>query len=217
MWFLSLKNWTKGIGEDRAEVEELKKESAKVREEVEKEREMLQLADVLREERVQMKLCEAKYEFEEKNAAIQSLKHHLESYFITQLHHRQNHHQNPQTQTLHHFSSNKFDKIKQLEAYLKKINFGSSQNQTKQTHNIRSSRNIHCSRIKLNVKIYTESLYHLHWTIIIKTKSSLTFIHKQIREHIRQPKPFYNWNWDATPQIFELRCENDINRTLIGR
>lgn len=69
-----------GIGEDRAEVEELKRESAKVREEVEKEREMLQLADVLREERVQMKLSEAKYQFEEKNAAVDKLRHELEAY-----------------------------------------------------------------------------------------------------------------------------------------
>ncbi|KAJ4974574.1 hypothetical protein NE237_007748 [Protea cynaroides] len=51
----------RNIGEDKAEVEELKRESAKVREEVEKERDMLQLADVLREERVQMKLSEAKF------------------------------------------------------------------------------------------------------------------------------------------------------------
>nr|GLL31279.1 uncharacterized protein At5g41620-like isoform X1 [Ipomoea trifida] len=70
----------RGIGEDRAEVEELKRESAKVREEVEKEREMLQLADVLREERVQMKLSEAKYQFEEKNAAVDQLKTELEAY-----------------------------------------------------------------------------------------------------------------------------------------
>ena len=70
----------RGIGEDRAEVEELKRESAKVREEVEKEREMLQLADVLREERVQMKLSEAKYQFEEKNAAVDKLRHELEAY-----------------------------------------------------------------------------------------------------------------------------------------
>ncbi|KAJ6410144.1 hypothetical protein OIU84_009608 [Salix udensis] len=59
----------RGIGEDRAAAEEMKKESAKMREEVEKEREMLQLADVFREERVQMKLCEAKYHFEEKNCS----------------------------------------------------------------------------------------------------------------------------------------------------
>ncbi|VFQ98960.1 unnamed protein product [Cuscuta campestris] len=70
----------RGIGEDRAEVEALKREAAKVREEVDKEREMLQLADVLREERVQMKLSEAKFEFEEKNAVVEELKSELESY-----------------------------------------------------------------------------------------------------------------------------------------
>ncbi|KAJ4969902.1 hypothetical protein NE237_003001 [Protea cynaroides] len=51
----------RNIGEGKAEVEELKRESAMVQEEVEKGREMLQLADVLREERVQMKLSEAKF------------------------------------------------------------------------------------------------------------------------------------------------------------
>ncbi|KAG6414736.1 hypothetical protein SASPL_122110 [Salvia splendens] len=70
----------RGIGEDRAEVEELKKRSAKVCEEVEKEREMMQLADVLREERVQMKLAEAKYQFEEKNALVDTLRNELEAY-----------------------------------------------------------------------------------------------------------------------------------------
>ncbi|KAJ4971216.1 hypothetical protein NE237_004315 [Protea cynaroides] len=69
----------RNIGEDKAEVEELKRESAKVREEVEKEREMLQLADVLREERVQMKLSEAKFQFEEKNAAVDKLRNELET------------------------------------------------------------------------------------------------------------------------------------------
>ncbi|KAK4758205.1 hypothetical protein SAY87_019506 [Trapa incisa] len=72
-----------GVGEDRAVVEELKRESAKVLEEVEKEREMLQLADVLREERVQMKLWEAKYLFEEKNAAVERLRSELEKYLKT--------------------------------------------------------------------------------------------------------------------------------------
>ncbi|GAB4824646.1 hypothetical protein Ancab_007518 [Ancistrocladus abbreviatus] len=71
----------RGMGEDRAEVEELKRESAKVREEVEKERQMLQLADVLREERVQMKLAEARYELEEKTAALEGLRTELEGYF----------------------------------------------------------------------------------------------------------------------------------------
>ncbi|XP_074289491.1 uncharacterized protein At5g41620-like isoform X2 [Silene latifolia] len=70
----------RGIGEERIEVEELKKESEKAREEVEKERQMLQLADVLREERVQMKLEEARYEFEEKNAALERLKTELGIY-----------------------------------------------------------------------------------------------------------------------------------------
>ncbi|KAF8395429.1 hypothetical protein HHK36_019375 [Tetracentron sinense] len=68
-----------GIGEDKAEVEDLKRESAKVREEVEKEREMLQLADMMREERVQMKLSDAKYQFEEKTAAVDKLRNELEA------------------------------------------------------------------------------------------------------------------------------------------
>ncbi|KAF6134034.1 hypothetical protein GIB67_038325 [Kingdonia uniflora] len=69
-----------GIEEDKEEVEDLKKESAKVKEEVEKEREMLQLADMLREERLQMKLSEAKYQFEEKNAAVDKLRSDLETF-----------------------------------------------------------------------------------------------------------------------------------------
>lgn len=110
----------RGIGEDRAQVEELKRESAKVREEVEKEREMLQVADVLREERVQMKLSEAKYQFEEKNAAVEKLRNELEVYLKTKVG-KENSDGSP-----------KFEKIKELEAYLKKINFGSSQNAEKE-------------------------------------------------------------------------------------
>ncbi|XP_010464877.1 PREDICTED: uncharacterized protein LOC104745367 [Camelina sativa] len=68
------------ISEDKAEVEELKRESFKVKEEVEKEREMLQLADALREERVQMKLSEAKHQLEEKNAAVDKLRNQLQTY-----------------------------------------------------------------------------------------------------------------------------------------
>ncbi|KAK9093585.1 hypothetical protein Syun_028496 [Stephania yunnanensis] len=71
---------SQGIGDDKAKVEEMKRESEKVREEVEKEREMLQLADLLREERLQMKLSEAKYQFEEKNAAVDKLRDELEAY-----------------------------------------------------------------------------------------------------------------------------------------
>lgn len=73
----------RGIGEDKAEVEELKRESAKVQEELEKEREMLQIADEWREERVQMKLSEAKFQIEEKNAVVDHLRNELEAYLMT--------------------------------------------------------------------------------------------------------------------------------------
>ncbi|KAK4375879.1 hypothetical protein RND71_006556 [Anisodus tanguticus] len=68
------------LGEDRAEMEKLKRQSAKIREEVEMEQKMLQVADVIREERVQMKLSEAKYHFEEKNAFVVMLRNELEAY-----------------------------------------------------------------------------------------------------------------------------------------
>ncbi|KAJ6845302.1 uncharacterized protein M6B38_289675 [Iris pallida] len=71
------------IGNDKAVVEQLKRESAKVRDELEKEREMLHLADVWREERVQMKLLEAKAQFEEKNAAVDHLRNELEAFLET--------------------------------------------------------------------------------------------------------------------------------------
>ncbi|KAK3032502.1 hypothetical protein RJ639_037340 [Escallonia herrerae] len=107
----------RGIGEDRVAVEELKKESAKVREEVEKEREMLQIADVLREERVQMKLSEAKYQFEEKNAAVDKLKSELEAYLTSKRCEGKRDHCSPN-----------YDKIKELEDYLRKTLMRSSQN-----------------------------------------------------------------------------------------
>lgn len=68
------------VGEDKAVVEGLKRDAEKVREEVEKEREMLHLADMLREERVQMKLSEAKHQFEEKNTAVDKLRKQLEAF-----------------------------------------------------------------------------------------------------------------------------------------
>ncbi|KAG5583129.1 hypothetical protein H5410_053756 [Solanum commersonii] len=68
------------IDEDRAEAEEMKRESAKVQEEIEQEREMLQLADRLREERAHVKLSEAKNHFEEKNSAIDKLRKQLEGF-----------------------------------------------------------------------------------------------------------------------------------------
>ncbi|KAL6966814.1 hypothetical protein U1Q18_032608 [Sarracenia purpurea var. burkii] len=107
----------RGIGEDRAEVEEMKRESAKVQEEIEKEREMLQLADVLREERVQMKLSEAKYEFEEKNAAVDKLKNELEAYLRTK------------TGDEKCDGSPNFSRIRELEEYLRKTLGASYQNE----------------------------------------------------------------------------------------
>ncbi|KAE9620618.1 hypothetical protein Lal_00019106 [Lupinus albus] len=97
----------RGIGEDRAQAKELKMESAKVREEVEKEREMLQLADVLREERVQMKLSEAKYQFEEKNAVLEKVRNELEGYMIA----KENRDVSPD-----------FKRIKDLKSYFNEIN-----------------------------------------------------------------------------------------------
>lgn len=71
------------VNDDKGEVEELKRESVIALEEVEKEREMMQLADVLREERAQMKLSEAKYQLEEKNAAVDKLRSQLEAFLGT--------------------------------------------------------------------------------------------------------------------------------------
>ncbi|KAK6163613.1 hypothetical protein DH2020_000477 [Rehmannia glutinosa] len=105
----------RGIGEDRAEVEELKRQSAKVCEEVEKEREMLQLADILREERVQMKLSEAKYQFEEKNAVVDKLRNELEAYLKSKKGEEQEN------------GSPSYDKIKELEKYLRETLPGSYQ------------------------------------------------------------------------------------------
>lgn len=106
-----------GVGEDRTEVEELRRESEKVKEEVEKEREMLHFADVLREERVQMKLSEAKYQFEEKNAVVEKLRNELEAYLRTK---------GDKDKESANGSPN-LHRIKELEAYLREINFGSCQ------------------------------------------------------------------------------------------
>ncbi|KAL3839318.1 hypothetical protein ACJIZ3_023909 [Penstemon smallii] len=67
---------SRNINQDKAEVEKLKRE-------VEKEREMLDLADKLREERVQMKLSEAKHQYEEKNSAVSKLRKQLEFFLGT--------------------------------------------------------------------------------------------------------------------------------------
>lgn len=73
----------RGIGEDKAEVEALKRETEMAQEDLQKEREMLHLADEWREQRVQMKLLEARLQFEEKNAAVNQLHEELQAYLDT--------------------------------------------------------------------------------------------------------------------------------------
>ncbi|KAK2990012.1 hypothetical protein RJ640_004690 [Escallonia rubra] len=70
----------KEIGEDKAEVEALKRESFKLREEVDDERKMLQMAEVWREERVQMKLVDAKVTLEEKYSQMSRLVADLDAF-----------------------------------------------------------------------------------------------------------------------------------------
>ncbi|CAL4887720.1 unnamed protein product [Urochloa decumbens] len=75
-----------GGGAAAAEEELFRREDAAAeaaREELEREREMLRVADELREERVRMKLAEARLQFEEKNAAIDRLRHELEAFLGT--------------------------------------------------------------------------------------------------------------------------------------
>ncbi|KAL3532129.1 hypothetical protein ACH5RR_005650 [Cinchona calisaya] len=67
-------------GEDKAEVEDLKRDTEKFREEVEKEREMLHLADMMRKERVQKKLSDAKHQLEEKNTAADKVKKQIDAF-----------------------------------------------------------------------------------------------------------------------------------------
>ncbi|KAK6149291.1 hypothetical protein DH2020_016816 [Rehmannia glutinosa] len=68
------------IGEDKAEVDKLKRESMKLWEEVEDERKMLQMAEVWREERVQMKLVDAKVMLEEKYSQMNRIITDLEAF-----------------------------------------------------------------------------------------------------------------------------------------
>ncbi|KAL3508489.1 hypothetical protein ACH5RR_027890 [Cinchona calisaya] len=70
----------KEIGEDKAEVAALKRESLKLREEVDEERKMLQMAEVWREERVQMKLVDAKVALEERYNDMNRLIADLETF-----------------------------------------------------------------------------------------------------------------------------------------
>ncbi|KAK8942562.1 hypothetical protein KSP39_PZI009384 [Platanthera zijinensis] len=68
------------IGDNEAEVEAMKEESAKNREQVEEERKMMQLAEVWREERVQMKLIDAKITLEEKYSQVSKLEEEIEDF-----------------------------------------------------------------------------------------------------------------------------------------
>ncbi|XP_071703140.1 uncharacterized protein [Rutidosis leptorrhynchoides] len=68
------------IGEDKAEVEDLKRESMKLREDVDDERKMLQMAEVWREERVQMKLVDAKVTLEDKYCQMNKVITDLETF-----------------------------------------------------------------------------------------------------------------------------------------
>lgn len=129
----------RGIGEDRAEVEELKRESAKAWQEVEKEREMLQVADVLREERVQMKLSEAKYHFEEKNAAVEKLKNELEGFLSTKLGKDEDE------------DSPKSERSEELRNYLRKTLFRSCQNGEKEEDQEEDSAESDLHSIELNM------------------------------------------------------------------
>uniref|UniRef100_A0ACD5TF95 Uncharacterized protein n=1 Tax=Avena sativa TaxID=4498 RepID=A0ACD5TF95_AVESA len=70
----------KEIAEDKAEVEALKSESMKMRDEVEEERKMLQMAEVWREERVQMKLVDAKLTLDSKYSQLSDLQSEVEAF-----------------------------------------------------------------------------------------------------------------------------------------
>lgn len=73
----------RNFDEDRAEAVRFERECVGVQEEAEKERELLELADKLHEERAQMKISEAKHHFEEKNSAVSKLRKQLEAFLGT--------------------------------------------------------------------------------------------------------------------------------------
>ncbi|XP_009420220.2 uncharacterized protein LOC104000017 isoform X2 [Musa acuminata AAA Group] len=75
----------KEIGEDKAEIESLKMEAMKIQEEAEDEKKMLQMAEVWREERVQMKLIDAKLTLEEKYSELRDLKAELEAFLAARM------------------------------------------------------------------------------------------------------------------------------------
>uniref|UniRef100_A0A0A9CYD5 Uncharacterized protein n=1 Tax=Arundo donax TaxID=35708 RepID=A0A0A9CYD5_ARUDO len=74
----------KEIAEDKAEVEAMRSESMKIRDELEEEKKMLQMAEVWREERVQMKLVDAKLVLENKYSQLCKLQDELEDFLCSQ-------------------------------------------------------------------------------------------------------------------------------------
>ena len=73
---------TREVEEDQAEVELLRRECLRMREEMEEERRMLQMAEVWREERVQMKLSDAKLALEAKYAQLAHLQAEMEAFLL---------------------------------------------------------------------------------------------------------------------------------------
>ncbi|KAL3576079.1 hypothetical protein D5086_021362 [Populus alba] len=73
------------VAEDKAEVETFKTESIKIQEEMEEERKMLQVAEVWREERVQMKLIDAKLALEDKYCQMNKLIADLEIFLRSRI------------------------------------------------------------------------------------------------------------------------------------
>lgn len=71
------------IGEDKAEVEALRIEAMKFRDELEEERNMLQVAGVWREEQVQMKLVDARLALESKYSRMNELIRILETFLMS--------------------------------------------------------------------------------------------------------------------------------------
>ena len=73
---------TREVEEDQAEVELLRRECLRMREEMEEERRMLQMAEVWREERVQMKLADAKLALEANYAQLAHLQAEMEAFLL---------------------------------------------------------------------------------------------------------------------------------------
>lgn len=71
---------TNKIAEDKAEIEAMKTKSIKIRKEVEEERKMLQMAEVWREERVRIKLIDAKLVLEHKYCQMNKLMRDFEDF-----------------------------------------------------------------------------------------------------------------------------------------